>query len=456
MRFLCIFSLVSLLFVDSIDVVGGRQQQVEAGGEDRLGIESESEAIEKLTKINTSDGEIKKKESESEIFRLESESGANDFEKLTGGGEDLVESSMFQRGLRRKRSAIKKKAAIGGKDRKSKKSEGGKKRTSKRNMVKKRTTKGETQKNQRNIKEKGKKVYQFYGKQYKRKKAKIDSNEENKERKMTNKRILKIKQTKQKKSGDKVKICPKNGVPAVCIFNAQKVLNYERLQVTNYLKQAARLKGHKKINAKKAAKKDNFEHAAGHLVLAIGGDLNNPKCGDPTDNSTEALKIKAEEIEFIMSNYTQLKNCSAAVEEACTITNETFNASHEAKIDFCNATKWQFILNSRECFKLQVQSTNTSEICKCWDTQAAAVEAIKAERCLTKEKQNIITAQKNLCKKVFKRCREMEDHSVHLTYHCMWDHTMHLINQTAKTIHESVLDDAKIISGEEKLLDFSN
>ena len=75
--------------------------------------------------------------------------------------------------------------------------------------------------------------------------------------------------------------------------------------------------------------------------------------------------------------------------------------------------------------------------------------------------------------KVFKRCREMEDHSVHLTYHCMWDHTMHLINlvttehswnpywnrtiiQTAKTIHESVVDDAKIISGEEKLLDFSN
>ena len=28
----------------------------------------------------------------------------------------------------------------------------------------------------------------------------------------------------------------------------------------------------------------------------------------------------------------------------------------------------------KECFKLQVQSTNTSEICKCWDAQAAAVE----------------------------------------------------------------------------------
>ena len=34
-----------------------------------------------------------------------------------------------------------------------------------------------------------------------------------------------------------------------------------------------------------------------------------------------------------------------------------------------------------------------------------------------------------------------------------WNRT---IIQTAKTIHESVVDDAKIISGEEKLLDFSN
>ena len=93
-------------------------------------------------------------------------------------------------------------------------------------MVKKRKTKEETQK----IKEKD----QFYGKQNKKKKAKIDSKKANKE-KMTGKRILKIKQRKQKKSGDKVKICPKNGVPAICLFNAQKVLNYERLQVVQWI-----------------------------------------------------------------------------------------------------------------------------------------------------------------------------------------------------------------------------
>ena len=203
--------------------------QVEAGGEDRLGKERESEANEKLTKINLSKGENKKKESESEANRLESAIG---FEKLTSRREDLAESSMFQRGLRRKRrSAVKKKAAIKGKNKKSKKSQGRKKRTSKKNMVKKRKTKEETQKNQRKIKEKENHLNQLHGKQNKRKKAKIDSTKENKEKKFTNKRILKIKQTKQKKSGDKVKICPKNGVPAICLFNAQKVLNYERLQV---------------------------------------------------------------------------------------------------------------------------------------------------------------------------------------------------------------------------------
>ena len=35
---------------------------------------------------------------------------------------------------------------------------------------------------------------------------------------------------------------------------------------------------------------------------------------------------------------------------------------------------WKIWMFQKECFKLQVQSTNTSEICKCWDTQAAAVE----------------------------------------------------------------------------------
>ena len=32
--------------------------------------------------------------------------------------------------------------------------------------------------------------------------------------------------------------------------------------------------------------------------------------------------------------------------------------------------------NVQACHKLQVQSNNATEICECWDTQAAAVEVV--------------------------------------------------------------------------------
>merc|ERR1712226_1810992 len=98
--------------------------------------------------------------------------------------------------------------------------------------------------------------------------------------------------------------CSTEAVPENCLENAQTALNYEKNQVTNYLKQAARLKGHKNIKEKKLFKKGEFEHAAEHLIFAVGGNMSNPKCGDPNDNSTEALATKAKELQYILSNYT--------------------------------------------------------------------------------------------------------------------------------------------------------
>lgn len=118
--------------------------------------------------------------------------------------------------------------------------------------------------------------------------------------------------------------------------------------------------------------------------------------------------------------------------QACTLSNETFNDSHQAQLDSCNQTKWQFILDSRvrlknmeantqfifeshintiydalivckelghdetalsfvsmdislqkcfrvnislqKCHKLQSKSTNATEICECWDQAAEDVE----------------------------------------------------------------------------------
>jgi len=338
------------------------------------------------------------------------------------------------------------------------------KRTDKQEKHKlKKNQKINTKKQKSNKVGEGKKKRKDKGTKQKRK----DKEKKNKKKRKNKKRKNKKRKNKKSKnknkntsSGDDLRskrntTCSTEAVPENCLENAQTALNYEKNQVTNYLKQAARLKGHKNIKEKKLFKKGEFEHAAEHLIFAVGGNMSNPKCGDPNDNSTEALATKAKELQYILSNYTLLMNCSNAIHEACTLSNETFNDSHQAQLDSCNQTKWQFILDSRKCHKLQSKSTNATEICECWDQAAEDVEAIKSQSCDTKEKQQTITRQKNFCKKVFKDCKEMEDHSTHLTWHCMHDHSMHLINQTSKSIHEGIIKDAKALTGEEKLLDFS-
>merc|ERR1712233_154613 len=153
------------------------------------------------------------------------------------------------------------------------------------------------------------------------------------------KRKTKKKNKKKKLSADddlrskRSTTCSIETVAASCLDNAMIALNYEKNQVTNYLKQAARLKGHKNIKEKKLFKKGEFMHAAEHLIFAVGGNMSNPQCGDPNDNSTEALATKAKEFEYILSNYTLLLNCSNAIHEACTLTNETFNDSHQDQLD---------------------------------------------------------------------------------------------------------------------------
>jgi len=285
---------------------------------------------------------------------------------------------------------------------------------------------------------------------YQKKKKNRKNRGNKKKRKKTKKKSM------EKKLQRNTTTCSTDTVAENCLENAQIALNYEKNQVTNYLKQSARLKGHKNIKEKKLFKNGEFNHAADHLIFAVGGNMSDPKCGDPNDNSTEALETKAREFEYILSNYTLLRNCSNAITEACTLSNETFNDSHEAELDACNQTKWQFIMDSRRCHKLQQAGTNATEICECWGKAAADVEEIKAKKCETKKKQKAITAQKNFCKKVFKQCKDMEDHSIHLTWHCMHDHSMHLINQTAKNIHEGIIKDAKTFNGLEKLMNFED
>jgi len=190
-----------------------------------------------------------------------------------------------------------------------------------------------------------------HGKKLENKRKKRKRNRKNrkgkkKEKNKTNKKKKK-KSRKNKNRIDARNTCSADTLNNTCLENAQLALQYERNQVTNFLKQAARLRSHKNIKEKKLGKKGEFVEAADHLIDAIGGNFSIPKCGDPADNSTEALKIKEEELRYILTNYTKLMNCSVAIHEACTLPNETFNATIDAEMSLCNKTKWKFIMDSR-------------------------------------------------------------------------------------------------------------
>ena len=189
-------------------------------------------------------------------------------------------------GIRTKRSKNKKKRSNKNKMREKKEpktgNKGDKKKTNEKKFPKrkKKTKEGKKGKGRKPKRKKTKKKLSGDKKSKKstRKKTKKKLSGDKKSKKSTRKK------SKKKLSGDKVTKCSSNGVPAVCLFNAQKVLNYERmqvsltfndeknkkslkivdifllLQVTNYLKQAARLLGHKKINSKFKRHRHGLKH----------------------------------------------------------------------------------------------------------------------------------------------------------------------------------------------------
>jgi len=230
-----------------------------------------------------------------------------------------------------------------------------------------------------------------------------------------------------------------------CIVNAQTVLLYEKNQVSNYLKQSSRLRNHYAIAGNKLVKNTSFQSAAKYLLWSVGGDFSDPRCGDLSDNSTKGLETKAAGLRFIVSNYSQLSNCSTSIVKECTISTEMYNSTIAEEMSVCNSSMWEFILVSRSCFQLQKQSNNATEVCHCWQTAADLVTAIKKIKCSASARTRMITKQKNACKQIFKECKEAEDKSVNLIYNCMNEHSLKYINQTAKDLHLGIVTDAKTL-----------
>ena len=86
---------------------------------------------------------------------------------------------------------------------------------------------------------------------------------------------------------------------------------FEKNQMLNYLRQAKRLVNHATISSNKVGKKDNFDEAKKYLLWAIGGNLNDPKCGPNTtsDEIFSGIDYDSEKTEALKS-YADLANCS--------------------------------------------------------------------------------------------------------------------------------------------------
>jgi len=290
-------------------------------------------------------------------------------------------------------------------------------------------------------------------------KKKHNRNEKSKNKNNGRKKIKTKKKKRKNNNGNKKTearqtdaTCSDTQVSEQCLVDAQLALVFEANQVKNYLKQAKRQKSHAKISGKKKGKDKTgrFAKAAGMLLMAIGGNMSSPKCGNPEANSSVDEAQKAEDMNFLMSNYTQMMNCSAYIEEICTIPNKTFNATIEAEVAACNLTMYAFIDTAKVCYELQrnVSNTTATELCTCWAKSAALVDGMR--KCKTKTKADMITNQKKRCSQAFTKCKKMEDGSVRMINQCMNDHSMKFINQTGKTLEDAALANIKMPSNDLK------
>merc|ERR1712179_741322 len=244
------------------------------------------------------------------------------------------------------------------------------------------------------------------------------------------------RKAKERKTKQSTVTCPNTAVNTKCLENALMSLAYEKNQVTNYIKQAKRLDNHQNISSNKLTKKDEFESAAKHMLWAIGGNLSDPKCGQET-NDTKRRAQQTRDLKSSIANYNKLKNCSAAIKEACdmSLQSDSYNHSdHSQNMTLCRTYKADFINASKECQSAKDQANATLQ-CDCWARAAKDVIEIKKLKCETKEKQKFITKHKNDCIKAFGKCKRMEDDAIELIHKCMHDHSNEFIGQTAESLH---------------------
>jgi len=268
--------------------------------------------------------------------------------------------------------------------------------------------------------------------------------------KLDTKRNKKVKNKRNQKLIDPRQSCSGNTpVSSSCLENAALVLIYEKNQVTNYLKQSKQLIRHKNMTDNKLIKKGEFKNSANHMLMAIGGNLSNPICGEnSTDSNVRRKNQRA--LDLHLDYYSKLNNCSEAIHEACDVPDDLHNETSLEKIKECNTTKEDFRILTKTCQTDKMKNNATMQ-CDCWAEARLKMKELQELECETNKAKKEVTANKRKCNKVFSNCKKMEDFSVFLIYTCMNDHSLHLINQTAESLHNGAMEDAsKELDGADK------
>jgi len=266
-------------------------------------------------------------------------------------------------------------------------------------------------------------------------------------------RRKKIKQTRKRKTKQKkfptrqTQTCSVDSpVSKTCMENAKDVLVFEANLVTNYLKQSKQLLRHAGQADNKMGKKGQFEHAAEHMLMAIGGNLSKPLCGKNSSDS-ETRNKQNRKLDLHLENYDKLMNCSNAIKENCTVPPEAYNDTMLVKVKECNSSLEEYRKFTKTCLTDAMKKNATGQ-CNCWAEAKAKMDAIKVLKCSINKEKKKVTEEKKNCVSTFIKCKKMEDESINLIYTCMSDHSMHIINQTAASLHSGAMKDTgKALAG---------
>jgi len=328
--------------------------------------------------------------------------------------QNKIKKNKSKNGKTRKEKGKRKNKGKNRKAKKKTKNTKRKKRKQNKNKNKKKSS-ASRKKARKNIKKRNKKKKQQKARKARKNKKKGKKNTTRKKIKHTS-RKRKTKQARRKnKQGRQQRqtTCGTSQVNDTCLNNAVNALNFEKNQIQNFFKQKTRVTNHNKTKSNKLGKKGEFEDAAKYLLQALGGDINNPTCGE------SGTAQKARSAKSAKENYNLLLNCSESIKEACTMPKMTFNATVKEKMDKC-----AFIFNksktaANDCRTNKAYLSNGTAACSCWSKAAIGITEAKKEGCSAESTAKAVKKAKQKCIAAFGKCKKAEDAAVGLIHTCM-------------------------------------